>query len=266
MNLAHGGNVGIGTTSPASKLTVQGNIRLLDEGGSRKLEIETVFGDGMKIQASRANNTILQLNTAAGGGMYIVGKGNTVGGNYVGIETTGPTERLDVDGGGRFRQLPADDSLDSLVVVDETGVLHTRGIASLGAQGPAGNDGATGSQGPQGKQGPAGNDGAAGPQGPQGEQGPAGNDGATGAQGPQGPAGPGTACVNCDDIETIVFNAVCKLGADLTNFTAVADCVDTLGQLALLGVNVCPGTFGDDADCLASMLSNTQGLIDSKTP
>ena len=129
------GNVGIGTTNAAQKLTVQGNIRLLDEGGSRKLEIETVFGDGMKIEASRAVNTILQLSTGAGGGMYISGKGNTVGGNYFGIETSGPTERLDVDGGGRFRQLPADDSLDSVVVVDSTGVLHTRGAASLSGGG-----------------------------------------------------------------------------------------------------------------------------------
>ena len=268
LSIMSSGNVGIGTTAPGAELTVKGDIQLLDSGGSHKLKVETVFGDGMKIQASRAVNTILQLNTAAGGGMYVVGKGDTVGGNYIGIETAGPTERLDVDGGGRFRQLPADDSLDSLVVVDSTGVLHTRGVASLGA----------GAQGPQGKQGPAGDDGDAGAtgttgaqgpqgkQGPQGEQGLAGNDGATGAQGPQGPQGAGVACSNCDDIETIVFNAVCKLGADLTNFAAVADCVDTLGQLALLGVEVCPGTFGSEADCLAFMLGNTQDLIDSKTP
>ncbi len=47
-----------------------------------------------------------------------------------------------------------------------------------GKIGPAGADGATGSQGPQGKIGPAANDGADGSQGPQGKAGPAGNDGA----------------------------------------------------------------------------------------
>lgn len=57
-------------------------------------------------------------------------------------------------------------------------------------QGPKGDKGDTGAQGPQGAQGPKGDTGAQGPQGERGPQGPAGEDGAQGPQGPQGPVGP----------------------------------------------------------------------------
>jgi hypothetical protein len=56
-------------------------------------------------------------------------------------------------------------------------------------QGPQGNDGATGAQGPIGLTGPQGSTGATGPQGPLGLTGPQGSAGATGSQGPAGPQG-----------------------------------------------------------------------------
>jgi hypothetical protein len=59
----------------------------------------------------------------------------------------------------------------------------------IGLTGPAGLDGAIGPQGPIGLTGPAGADGAIGPQGPIGLIGPAGADGAIGPQGPAGPIG-----------------------------------------------------------------------------
>ena len=245
-----------------NKLTNSRTVTLAANGGGDNVPLDfvikannnsastaAVFGAA----GSTASDNFLSLS--GGGGhnhhLSIMSSGN------VGIGTTAPGAKLEV--AGQLKITGGDPGAGKVLTSDGDG-LASWATASAGSQGPQGE------QGPQGKQGADGAAGAAGPQGDQGDQGPAGNDGATGAQGPQGPAGPGTACVNCDDIETIVFNAVCKLGADLTNFTAVADCVDTLGQLALIGVDVCPGTFGDDADCLASMLSNTQGLIDSKTP
>ena len=53
-----------------------------------------------------------------------------------------------------------------------------------GAQGPKGDAGETGSQGPQGPKGDTGETGSTGPQGPKGDT------GETGATGPQGPTGP----------------------------------------------------------------------------
>jgi hypothetical protein len=47
----------------------------------------------------------------------ITGEGN------MGIGTTSPTEKLDVDGGARVRNLPVGSATDSIVVADATGVL-----------------------------------------------------------------------------------------------------------------------------------------------
>lgn len=52
-------------------------------------------------------------------------------GNF-GIQTDTPTELLDVNGQARVRVLPATSTLDNLVVVDSTGVLHRRDVSSLG--------------------------------------------------------------------------------------------------------------------------------------
>ncbi len=199
---------------------------------------------------SSASDNFLSLSGGGGHNHHL----SIMSDGEVGIGTTNPGAKLEV--AGQIKITGGEPGAGKVLTSDGDGLAswETAGGGSQGSQGE---------QGPQGKQGPAG---PAGEAGPQGEQGPTGNDGATGAQGPQGPQGPGTACVNCDDIEAIVFNAVCTLGTDLVNFTAVTNYVDTLGQLALISVNVCPGTFGDEADCLASMLSNTQGLIDSKTP
>ena len=199
---------------------------------------------------STAADNFLSLSGGGGHNHHL----SIMSGGEVGIGTTAPGAKLEV--AGQVKITGGDPGAGKVLTSDGDGLASWES-ASAGSQGPQGE------QGTQGKQGADGATGADGAAGAEGAQGPAGNDGATGAQGPQGP---GTACVNCDDIETIVFSAVCKLGADLTNFAAVADCVDTLGQLALIGVNVCPGTFGSEADCLASMLGNTQGLIDSKTP
>ena len=242
-----------------NKLTNSRTVTLTANGGGDNVPLDFVIKANNNAAStaavfgaagSSASDNFLSLSGGGGHNHHL----SIMSDGEVGIGTTNPGAKLEV--AGQVKITGGDPGAGKVLTSDGDGLASWE-TASAGSQGPQGE------QGPQGKQGADGAAGAAGAAGPQGEQGAVGNDGATGAQGPQGP---GTACVNCDDIETIVFNAVCKLGADLTNFAAVADCVDTLGQLALIGVNVCPGTFGDDADCLASMLSNTQGLIDSKTP
>ena len=143
---------------------------------------------------------------------------------FVGLGTTFPETRLDVNGRIRSRmdgfEFP-DGSVQSTALLagpagpegpqGETGATGAQGlqgeIGDAGAQGVQGETGETGPQGIQGEtgatgaqgiqgeigaQGPAGSDGDQGPQGPSGAtgpQGPAGPTGATGATGPQGPVG-----------------------------------------------------------------------------
>lgn len=108
----------------------------------------------------------------------------------VGIGTTNPTARLQVNG-----------TLQTTGFTLPTGAANGLVLTSNGSgaaswqQGKAGPQGPAGPAGPQGPAGPAGATGATGPQGPagpQGAQGPAGPQGpagAKGATGPQGPAG-----------------------------------------------------------------------------
>ncbi|MFA7676222.1 MAG: hypothetical protein WCY28_02315, partial [Candidatus Shapirobacteria bacterium] len=100
----NGGNVGIGTTSPTDKLTVDsGSIRLSNLGATNTRGIifsesssdnYSILYDG--IGASTENKLI--FNTNLGGGSIMTFKGN---GN-VGIGTTNPTYKLDVAGNGNF--------------------------------------------------------------------------------------------------------------------------------------------------------------------
>ncbi|HCN06350.1 MAG TPA: hypothetical protein DIT01_00335, partial [Lentisphaeria bacterium] len=94
----------------------------------------------------------------------------------------------------------------------------------------------------------AGADGAAGPQGPQGKQGPAGQD---------------ASCVDCADVESAVFDVVCKVFQGEiapSSKDAVIECVQSIGVLALLGTEVC-----DDTDCLGTIMANVDNLIAEKT-
>jgi len=68
-----------------------------------------------------------------------------------------------------------------------TGCVTNENTGPVGAQGPAGTNGAVGPQGPAGSNGV---DGATGPQGPTGTNGVDGINGTNGATGPQGPQGP----------------------------------------------------------------------------
>jgi hypothetical protein len=97
------GNVGIGTTSPVSKLQVQGDIALANNGvigqGSIYGNTSNSSFTTLKLYEASSGHTILnnqsydiQLNT--GGNTKLIVKN---GGN-VGIGTTSPTSKLDVNG------------------------------------------------------------------------------------------------------------------------------------------------------------------------
>ncbi len=134
-----------------------------------------------------------------------------------------PSQRLDVDGNARLRNVPTaaanyimtgsqvGANPNDIVFrktpfpMDNTQVLHgdgtwgpvPSGIAGpVGATGPAGPMGPIGLTGATGIQGIAGPAGGTGPQGPAGLPGATGPQGLTGAVGPQGPAGSSTGAHN----------------------------------------------------------------------
>jgi len=72
--------------------------------------------------------------------------------------------------------------------------------------------------------------------------------------------GGSSSCVECADVETVVFETVCKL-ISATNFAELTECVTVIGSLALLGQDVCTP---NEADCLSVILGNVQDLVDSK--
>ncbi len=219
--------IGGGASAAGDALQIDnGNIRLSDS-------YQIQWGNTLT-QIKGSNNNFLRFFTNSNADPRMV-----IQGPLVGIGTTAPTSHLDVDGEARIRQLPADDSLDSIVVADANGVLHTRTLASVAAMG---------AQGPQGEPGAAG---AAGAQGPQGKQGPAGQDASSD-------------CVACSEVETVTFEAVCEIfEGDVTNFTEVTNCVTVIANLILINADVCAP---NETGCLAAILGNVQDLIDSKTP
>ena len=236
MSSVPAGNVGVGTSGPSHKLTVAGEIR----------------GTGMIISDSLI---------ASSGGMQASGQILLTGGAYWGIGQSGRNldfkrnDNLNIPLKIVGRDIGADPGGKDILVIDshlqiipgagDGHVLTSDGAGNAtwqtpgaGAQGPAGNDGATGAQGPQGKQGPTGNDGA------------------------QGPPGPGSACVNCDDIETVVFEAVCKIfDGNISNTAEVSICVGVMANLILVDADVCAP---NETDCLATILGNVGNLIQEK--
>ena len=85
------GNVGIGTPSPAVKLTVNEN----DSGLVSSITNSSSSGSGVQITAGNGTNTSLQIRNYIGGElMRVQGNGN------VGIGTTSPSAKLEVNGGG----------------------------------------------------------------------------------------------------------------------------------------------------------------------
>ena len=135
------GNVGIGTQTPSDKLHV------FTTDAEEKITIETTDAYGVTSLHFRDYNSDAEIRWIGEEGstdrlgffldfwgadidqheyLTILDIGN------VGIGTASPTEKLDVNGRVRVRDLPLDSNLNDIVVADIQGVLHTRNASTLG--------------------------------------------------------------------------------------------------------------------------------------
>jgi len=122
--LPYGGNVGIGTTSPVSKLHVSGSEADWHGKDACVTISNTASGGGNWHLRAGATGTA----TPAGGFSIANDVGYRVFidtlGNF-GIGPTAPSEKLDVDGTAKLRNMPnATGSNENYVVVDASGVLR----------------------------------------------------------------------------------------------------------------------------------------------
>ena len=168
MRVHSDGKVGIGTTSPSEKLDVDGNIRArgnlrlgsssdptIDDDNDRF--ISTAGQLTIKSNDSGLNNDyvnlILESGTASNVGKIIIGGGETSGGKkkirfytsstermritqdgLVGIGTTSPSEKLDVDGNIRARgNIRLGTSSDNTVDDDNDRFISTAGHLTIHA-------------------------------------------------------------------------------------------------------------------------------------
>jgi len=120
------GNVGIGTTSPREKLEVQGyNPRIFIDATSSNPELN--------LRASGKTEWAMYQD-AWTGDLRFYQAGNKIsfqnGTGKVGIGTTAPTEKLDVDGTARLRGISAAGGAATTVVADYNGKLWRAGISS----------------------------------------------------------------------------------------------------------------------------------------
>jgi hypothetical protein len=107
VSIAANGNVGIGTTAPAAKLDIWGNLRA-DSGnfttdGSGNLTVESIFDKTNVLYKLDPSSSGTSLNVAGsifstGGIIGTLGAGNNYFMGNVGIGTNNPTQKLEVIG------------------------------------------------------------------------------------------------------------------------------------------------------------------------
>lgn len=208
-------NVGIGTTTPTSKLEVQGTqvgISVMNNAGSQNYYFGINDFDSNKLYIGAGRDPSQDIPPVI---VVTPGTGN------VGIGMTSPAATLHVVGTlavGSNLPLSTMSTGDISVSRDaapQTGVVY---FGNTGAyiffdgtnfqfSPPSTN---LGVQGPAGPQGSPGATGATGPQGPQGSPGATGATGATGPQGPQGPQGsPATSLAAPAVIQSSDVNTTC---------------------------------------------------------
>src|SRR3990167_708474 len=121
-----GGNVGIGTTGPNAKLDVQGKGAFGSVSGAFNagLRVETTENDGVQIIHTTGTGSGLYVSSAAGGqAIYASGDVMAMDGN-VGIGTTGPGQRLSVQG-ALLLGPTANNTINALIYAD-AGIVRFR--------------------------------------------------------------------------------------------------------------------------------------------
>lgn len=113
-----------------------------------------IFGYGVPSLSNSTSNSLIVGFNSDFPTLFVSGGDGTLGsfGN-VGIGTTVPSEKLDVEGNARIRQLATGPTGEvDVVVADANGVLF-RGTGVFGATGPTGAQGVTGNDGAAGSTG-----------------------------------------------------------------------------------------------------------------
>lgn len=122
-----GGNVGIGTTSPAQKLHVNGSAYI---GTTYEGICISRYGNTIDAISSNGSSLPLYLNHTSTGDIRMV-----IGGGNVGIGTTSPSYKLDVNGGARFGSLTPTDGLGVIpFAVANSSYANTGWCASFGTE------------------------------------------------------------------------------------------------------------------------------------
>jgi hypothetical protein len=125
------GNIGIGTTSPTATLEVNGNVKAVSFTGSFSGSITHAVSASYAVTASYALNAADSVWTGSGANIYY-NLGN------VGIGTTSPSYKLDVNGIGNFSNGFSDPSSETgyrLKFYDNGGIYNDAGIGLDGSGG-----------------------------------------------------------------------------------------------------------------------------------
>lgn len=184
VGLVNAQNVGVGTSSPSSKLDVNGDLSL------REGTPLTVSAGSNSITLPSAKNSVYRL-TGASGAFTIAGLSSGNDGSVLTlINTTGQIMTVANSSSVQTNtgvDIVAAGTTSAITLIYNTSlakwlVTASQGFSSgsVGPTGPTGNAGINGSTGPTG---------AAGSAGATGPTGPTGNAGTNGATGPTGPVG-----------------------------------------------------------------------------